>query len=106
VDKPTGAVLSLPSGFHIDTFVGGFSAPRKMLLAANGDILLTETAGGKVSVLHRHRTARAAAEVVIATLPSGGGHYTRDIAFSPDGRHLWVSVGSAFTRPVFATASA
>ena len=145
VDKPAGATLSLPSGFHIDIFAGGFTGPRKMLVASNGDILLTETAGGKVSVLHpsadgahavkvdtfasglkqpfglafypdakspqwlyvaetnrvvryAYRTgdtvARGAAEVVIPELPSGSGHFTRDIAFSADGRHLWVSVGS------------
>ena len=145
VDKPAGAALSLPSGFHIDIFAGGFTGPRKMLVAANGDILLTETAGGKVLVVHpssdgthaakvdtfasglrqpfglafypnaktpqwlyvaetnrvvryAYRTgntvAGVAAEVVVADLPSGSGHYTRDIAFSADGRHLWVSVGS------------
>ncbi len=31
----------------------------------------------------------------IATLPGGGGHWTRDLAFSPDGKTLFVSVGSA-----------
>src|SRR3984957_19749721 len=31
----------------------------------------------------------------IASLPGGGGHWTRDLAFSPDGRTLFVSVGSA-----------
>jgi glucose/arabinose dehydrogenase len=30
----------------------------------------------------------------IATLPSGGGHWTRDLAFSPDDKTLFVSVGS------------
>ena len=30
----------------------------------------------------------------IASLPSGGGHWTRDLAFSPDGKTLFVSVGS------------
>jgi glucose/arabinose dehydrogenase len=33
-------------------------------------------------------------EVVIAELPKGGGHWTRDFAFSPDGTSLFVSVGS------------
>jgi hypothetical protein len=145
VDKPAGAMLSLPPGFHIDTFAGGFAAPREMLVASNGDVLLTETAGGRVSMLRQssdgkhavkvdtfasglkqpfglafypnaknpqwlyvaetnrvirypYRTgdtaARGAAEVVIPDLPSGSGHSTRDIAFSADGRGLWVSVGS------------
>jgi glucose/arabinose dehydrogenase len=31
----------------------------------------------------------------IASLPSGGGHWTRDIAFSPDDKTLFVSVGSS-----------
>ena len=31
----------------------------------------------------------------IAELPSGGSHWTRDLAFSPDDRTLFVSVGSA-----------
>ena len=30
----------------------------------------------------------------IASLPSGGGHWTRDLVFSPDDRTLFVSVGS------------
>ena len=34
-------------------------------------------------------------ETVIAELPSGGGHWTRDLAFSKDGKRLFVSVGSA-----------
>jgi glucose/arabinose dehydrogenase len=31
----------------------------------------------------------------IASLPDGGGHWTRDLAFSPDDKTLFVSVGSA-----------
>ena len=31
----------------------------------------------------------------IADLPSGGGHWTRDIQFTPDGKKMFVSVGSA-----------
>jgi glucose/arabinose dehydrogenase len=39
--------------------------------------------------------ATGPAETVIAELPAGGGHWTRDLAFSPDGSKLYVSVGSA-----------
>jgi glucose/arabinose dehydrogenase/cytochrome c2 len=39
--------------------------------------------------------ARGAPEIVVPELPSGGGHSTRDIVFSPDGRRMYVSVGSA-----------
>jgi glucose/arabinose dehydrogenase len=38
--------------------------------------------------------ARGTPEVVVAHLPSGG-HATRDLVFSPDGRSMFVSVGSA-----------
>lgn len=37
--------------------------------------------------------ARGPAETIVAALPTGG-HSTRDIAFSPDGSRLFVSVGS------------
>ena len=43
--------------------------------------------------------ARGAAEIVVKQLPGfgrlrGGGHWTRDLAFSPDGKKLFISVGS------------
>jgi glucose/arabinose dehydrogenase/cytochrome c2 len=145
VPKPADASLALPAGFSIETFATGLAGPRKMLVAANGDILITEMLGGRVTVLHpapdgrragssdvylqglrqpfglafypnaqnpqwlyvaeTHRVTRYAyrngdvkprgdAEIVVAQLPSGVGHSTRDIAFSPDGKRLFVSVGS------------
>lgn len=39
--------------------------------------------------------ATGAAETIIAELPAGGGHWTRDVVFSPDGKRMWVAVGSA-----------
>ncbi|MBV8571094.1 MAG: sorbosone dehydrogenase family protein [Acidobacteriaceae bacterium] len=39
--------------------------------------------------------ASGPAEIVIKSIPGGGGHWTRDLAFSPDGKYLFVSVGSA-----------
>jgi len=38
--------------------------------------------------------ARGAAETIVAKLPVGG-HATRDVAFSPDGKRMFVSVGSS-----------
>ena len=137
--------MSVPPGFHVDIFIAGLTGPRKMLVAPNGDILVTEMRGGRVTVLHPSsdgsRAAgtdvylqglkqpfglafypnaqnpqwlyvaetnrvtryayqvgdvkpRGAAQIVVAELPSGVGHSTRDIAFSPDGKRLFVSVGS------------
>ena len=145
IEPPADAKLSLPDGFHIDVFARELIGPRKMLVAANGDIILSETQGGRISVLHpsadgstaasrdtfaqdlmqpygialypdarnphwlyvaeTNRVVRfayhtglnaaAGAPEVIPKLPSGGGHFTRDLAFSPDGRRMYVSVGSA-----------
>jgi glucose/arabinose dehydrogenase len=39
--------------------------------------------------------ARAPAETVVPRLPTGGSHRTRDVVFSPDGRTMYISVGSA-----------
>ena len=39
--------------------------------------------------------AEGPAETVVRDLPSGGAHWTRDIAFSPDNTTMFVSVGSA-----------
>jgi glucose/arabinose dehydrogenase len=38
--------------------------------------------------------ARGPAETVVARLPSGSSHWTRDVVFSPDGAKMFVSVGS------------
>jgi glucose/arabinose dehydrogenase len=39
--------------------------------------------------------ASGPAAVIVPELPSGGGHWTRDLAFSQDGRRMFVGVGSA-----------
>lgn len=39
--------------------------------------------------------AGGAAETIVAQLPSGGGHWTRDVVFSKDGKSMLVAVGSA-----------
>ena len=39
--------------------------------------------------------ASGTAETVVAELPHGYGHSTRDIAFTPDGKRMLISVGSA-----------
>jgi glucose/arabinose dehydrogenase/cytochrome c2 len=146
VAAPTGSALALPAGFHVQPFATQLKGPRRMLVASNGDIFVTEMAAGRVSILHASADgARAASidvfqqglqqpfgmafypnsadprwlyvaetnrvirypyrtgdlkprgdmQVVVPHLPSGGGHTTRDIVFSADGKQMFVSVGSA-----------
>ena len=40
------------AGVHVDTFAANLKGPRKMLLAGNGDILVSESSGGRISVMH------------------------------------------------------
>jgi len=46
---------------------------------------------------YRNGDLRAAekAEIIVSSLPTGDGHWTRDIAFSEDDSKMFVSVGSA-----------
>jgi len=146
VPRPAYAQLSVPKGFKVGLFAKDLEGPRKILVAPGGELFVTETRGGRVSVLHPAADGRSsektdvfadgldkpfgiafypsaqdpkwlyiaennriirfafkkgdvkasgAPEVVVPQLTSsGGGHSTRDIAFSADGRRLYVSVGS------------
>jgi glucose/arabinose dehydrogenase len=39
--------------------------------------------------------ARGRAEIIVPSIPGGRGHWTRDVAFSLDGKRMFVSVGSS-----------
>src|SRR5947207_2682739 len=51
VAQPAGASLHLPQGFKISVFATGLDDPRTMLLTPNGDVLVAEPGGGKVTLL-------------------------------------------------------
>ncbi len=55
----------------------------------------TEGAVQRFAYRNGDLAASGPAEVIVRDLPSGGAHWTRDLAFSQDGRTLFVSVGSA-----------
>ena len=147
VDKPANAQLKLPPGFKIDTFASDITGARKMIVAPNGDIIISQPSASRVSILRPNADGTKAAKVATfaqglnlpfgvafypnATNPkwlyvaetnrlvryaykvgdlaasgvpevivpqlspvAGGGHFTRDVAFSPDLKRLFVSVGS------------
>jgi len=51
VSAPSDARLHLPPGFHINVFASNFDDPRTMLLAPNGDVIVAEPGGGKITIL-------------------------------------------------------
>jgi len=147
VPQPADAKVKLPPGFTFSVFATGTTGARKMLLAPNGDIFLSETQANKIVLMRpsadgthadqittfaqglvlphgmaffpnarkpqwlyvaeTNRIVRYAytpgdtqasglPEIIVPQLSpvAGGGHFSRDIVFSPDLRRMYVSVGS------------
>jgi glucose/arabinose dehydrogenase len=146
VQQPDGATLSVPPGFTVRLFATGFSNPRIIRIAPNGDIFVADTAANRIRVLRAADGAEAptqneifaegldrpfgiafyppgknpqwiyvannnsvvrlayhngdlhasgAPQVIIPKLTdSHGGHSTRDVVFSLDGKRMFISVGS------------
>lgn len=151
VRRPHGAQLRVPTGFKIEQYASGFTNPRFLLTAPNGDIFVTESHANTIKVLRDTMAtgkpnqteifadhgmtdpfgialypsgpdpqflyvantngiarfpyrngdlkARGPAEKLKAQLSGGGllrggGHWTRDIVFSPDGKKMYAAVGS------------
>jgi len=147
VPQPDGVSPKLPPGFQAEIFATGLEGPRKIRVAPNGDIFVSEQPAGRIRVLRaadgaaqpsvnatfaeglnqpfgiafypagpnpqwvyvaeNNRVvrfpyasgdlkARGAPEVVVPKLTdSTGGHWTRDLAFTPDGQRMLISVGSS-----------
>ncbi|MDQ2944877.1 MAG: sorbosone dehydrogenase family protein [Acidobacteriota bacterium] len=150
IARPKDAWPQAPPGFTVTQYATGLDRPRLIRRAANGDLFVAESEGGRVKVLRgmgqdgkaaqteffasdlhqpfgiafyplgpnpqyvyvantdsvvrfAYQTgdlkARGKPEVIVPDLPGGGrlrggGHWTRDIAFSLDGARMFVSVGS------------
>ena len=85
---------------QVSTFVEGLDQPfgiafypavhPKWVYVANTDSVV------RIPYQDGDLKARGAPQVVVSKLTQApGGHWTRDIGFSPDGRRMYVSVGSA-----------
>jgi glucose/arabinose dehydrogenase len=151
VKRPQGAWPKAPEGFEVTEFATGFTEPRVIVRAPNGDLFLAESRANRVRVLrdadgdgkpevnevfatglvrpfgiafyppgpapkyvyvgntdsvvrfsYKNGDVKATgnAEKIVSDIPSGreqvggGGHWTRDLEFSRDGKVLYVSVGS------------
>jgi glucose/arabinose dehydrogenase len=82
-----------------EVFAAGLSAPFGIAFYPPGVDPEWVYLGNTNSVIRfAYRTgdlkARGGPEMVVPRLPAGG-HWTRDLAFSPDGSRMYVSVGSA-----------
>ena len=87
-------------------FANGFTRPFGMAFYPPGSDPQYIYVGNTSSVVrlpyrNGDLKARGPAEVIVKTLPSGnasdpygGGHWTRDVVFSPDGKKMFVAVGS------------
>jgi hypothetical protein len=146
VKQPANGRLAVPSGFTVRMFAAGFTNPRVVRVAPNGDIFVAETAANQIRVLRiadgadspaRNQVYAAGLDqpfgiafyppgpdpqwvyvannnsvvrfayrngdlqaggvphVIVPHLADGnGGHSTRDVAFSLDGKRMFISVGS------------
>lgn len=161
VEQPDGARLSVPAGFEVNVFADGMTNPRRMTLAPNGDVFVTESRAGEIVVLRDvdgdgvaevretfasdlerpfglafhngflyvgnndavvrfeyvagQLTAQGPPEHVVelplssdaidhdtaqrlgidVSRTRGFNHWTRNLIFAPDGRKMYVAVGSA-----------
>ncbi len=142
VSPPPSFQPKVPLGFKVSVFARGFTQPRWLAVAPNGDVFVADSAAGSVVVLHdphakgsaesrdtfadhlnlpfgidfhddyvyvantnevlRFRydpktSKRLGGEEHIFDLPGMGyhQHWTRSLAFSPDGKKLFVSIGSS-----------
>jgi hypothetical protein len=81
-----------------EVFASGLTAPFGISFYPPGpdpEWVYVANTGSVVRFAYRNGdlTARGKSQTVVPRLPTGG-HYTRDVVFSPDGSKMYVSVGS------------
>jgi glucose/arabinose dehydrogenase len=85
---------------HVSVFATGLKQPFGIAFYPSGSNPQWVYVGNTNSVVrfpYRNGDLKAsgAAETLVSELPSGGGHWTRDVIFSQDGKSMLVAVGSA-----------
>ena len=91
VELPKGAAPRVPQGFAVQVFASGFKQPRRLQVAPNGDIFLSESGAGRVLVFPASAGSGAAKPQVFAEnldRPYG-------IAFVPPADPQYVYVAAA-----------
>jgi len=84
---------------HVDTYIAGLTQPYGIAFYPSGPdprfvYIATTTSVIRIPYENGDLAARSPRGVVVSNLP-GGGHLSRDIAFSRDGASLFIAVGSA-----------
>ncbi len=85
--EPHVFAAGLPKVYGIAFYPPG-PDPRWVYVATEGAVQRFAYRNGDLA-------ASGPPEVIVRDLPAGGAHWTRDLAFSPDGKTMFVSVGSA-----------
>jgi glucose/arabinose dehydrogenase len=99
-DTGAGEVIVLRDPQHTggasqrEAFAGNLKRPFG--IAFREDYVYVGNTGEVVRFRYDKQTSKRLGEAEhILDLPTGGGHFTRTLAFSKDGQHLYVSVGSS-----------
>ena len=91
VPAPKGMTPKVPAGFTVQVFASGFEQPRRLRIAPNGDIFLSESGAGRVLVFPASAAgAPAKPEVFAENLDRPYG-----IAFVPPENPKYVYVAAA-----------
>jgi len=85
--QESSVYANLPSAFGINFYPPGPN-PQWVYVTNTGTLVRYAYKNGDLK-------ASGEPEKLIADIPSGGGHSTRDIVFSQDGKSLFLAVGSA-----------
>ena len=91
VAAPAGAMPTVPDGFAVSVFARGLNQPRRLRVAPNGDVFVSESGAGRVLVFQAGDTGASAEPGVFAEnldRPYG-------IAFVPAADPQWVYVAAA-----------
>jgi glucose/arabinose dehydrogenase/cytochrome c2 len=65
IPRPADAAINVPEGFTVETFATDLEAPRGMIVAANGDVLIAETTAGRIKVMRPSADNSTAEEITV-----------------------------------------
>jgi glucose/arabinose dehydrogenase len=96
IEPPPGAMPKVPDGFAVQILARGFKQPRRLRVAPNGDVFLSESGAGRVLVFRAGADGLAAQPQVFAEnldRPYG-------IAFVPPDqpRHVYIAAANQVVR--------